>query len=130
MYVFFHGAFCESLKHHCQKNCMPYIGLVVKWKVQKGRFINKYLKYIFKNSYVCIKKIDLPFQNLKLFLHILEKNKEQKIKDFFLVLRYATRDTRVMRVLTKISYWIFYKTTTKYLYLESARLNLQNDEKI
>ena len=40
------------------------------------------------------------------------------------------RDTRYMRVWTKISYWIFYKTTTKYIYLESTRRDLQNDVKI
>ncbi len=44
-----------------------------------------------------------------------------------LVLRYATRD---MRVWTKLSYWIFYKTTTKYIYLESAWQDLQNGVKI
>ena len=40
------------------------------------------------------------------------------------------RDTRDMRVSTKISYLIFYKTTTKYIYLESARRDLQNNVKI
>jgi len=49
------------------------------------------------------------------------------------MLRYATRDTRDTRdmgVWTKISYWIFYETTTKYICLESARRDLQNDVKI
>ena len=41
-----------------------------------------------------------------------------------------TRDTRDTRVWTRISYWIFYKTTTKYKYLESAQRDLQNDVKI
>jgi len=41
-----------------------------------------------------------------------------------------TRDIRDMRVWTRISYWIFYKTTAKYKYLESAQRDLQNDVKI
>jgi len=37
---------------------------------------------------------------------------------------------RDMRVWTKISYWILYETTTKYMCLESSRRDLQNDVKI
>jgi len=33
-------------------------------------------------------------------------------------------------VWSKISYWIFYQALTKYIYLESARQDLQNGEKI
>jgi len=50
--------------------------------------------------------------------------------DFFTYGTYVKfRDTRNMSVWTKISYWMFYQTPIKYIYLDSARRYLQNGVK-
>jgi len=108
--------------------CIFFKLLKLIWNISIKRimFLKKFFFVLYWKSisrYILFKH----FFNLIFKLNQISKKKTRKIT--YITWR-DTRDTRDMRVLTKISYWIFYKTTTKYIYLESARQDLQNDVKL